>query len=132
MFLVSLNDDEKKLFLNLANVLMTADKKITKEEENVYARYKIECGFPEFVPELTKTYDQLIDGHGVMSTLSKKVIVVELWGVALADEISDEEVKFIEEVGKKLQIASDDIKNLRVWMEDMIACCKFGWKLVNL
>ncbi|MCR5335711.1 MAG: TerB family tellurite resistance protein [Synergistes sp.] len=84
MFLSQLSSDNKIRFWNLANYMMRADGKVTKEEENMLDQYKqemqMDCKYDE-AANIAETISELAKED----KFTKRSIYFELLGLAYAD-----------------------------------------------
>lgn len=99
MFLRLLNNDQKKLFLDLALTIAQADEDFSESELNTIKEYcdemniKLDKTTPDF------PLNQLIDNiSNSTNETEKKIIVFETLGLAMVDGIFDEREKKIIEM----------------------------------
>ncbi|WP_025270203.1 hypothetical protein [Hippea sp. KM1] len=98
MFLNKLTDDEKKAFIKLAYYLAKIDKRFSKEEKDIVSSFLREMNMedPGFNEEEFDLYDVL---SNFKRKISKNIVVVELFSLALIDDyMSIEENELLKKV----------------------------------
>ena len=85
MFLNKLTDEEKRAFIQLAYYLAQIDKRFSKEERDIVSSFLREMNMedPGFDEKEFDLYDILSD---FKRKISKNIVVVELFRVALIDD----------------------------------------------
>ena len=108
MYLSILKENEKKMFLDLAYALSSADGNIADEEKNMIDHYCEEIGIEKSTPAILDK-SKIINELDVVTELqSKKIIIFELIGLAIADNSYDEaEKQFISEVVSQFGLSKE-------------------------
>ena len=108
MYLSILKKEEKKLFLDLAYSLASADGNIADEEKTIIDHY---CDEMEIEKQLPTTVDksEIVNKLTEVSDMqNKKIIIFELIGLAMADNNYDEaEKEFITEAVSQFELSID-------------------------
>ena len=103
MFLNSMSNEEKTLFLELAYKLANIDGDYAEEEEEIINSYKAELGIFDIGD--TGSIDDIIDFFATRNETVKKIVLFELYGMICADnQIVDAEKVFFEKLRNKFQI----------------------------
>lgn len=106
MFLAILNDEKKKLFLNLSIYAAKADNLLAEEEKAIINAHCTEMGLNNnnYEPNLSLN-ESLEKLSKICSSNELNMIVLEIMAVILADnEYSDSEKDFIKEIEKHFNI----------------------------
>ncbi len=113
MFLNFFSNEEKSAFWNLANEMIAKDGKITEEELDLLDTYKLELG--EF--EKLSFSQKIVVEDVFKSTQKQKILLLELLGLALADNDFDEaEKKMISDLAEKFRIKNETVDKLISWI----------------
>ena len=121
MFLGKLNEEEKKLFLNLAVKVAEANGIVAEAEKNMINQYCLEMGL-SVTQKNNKSIDEAIDGFSKSSVEIKRIVMIELIGLCMSDEkYETEERSIIEKIAQALDISNEaielfeaDLKNYRL------------------
>lgn len=109
MYLPLFNEEQKKLFLELAFHMVMADGVFSDEERNVmdcyYSEMKCKPLDDKSIRELNPVFNDIKAKFGEKE---KKILVFEMLGLALADgDYAKEEKKIMEDLLKHLDISPD-------------------------
>ncbi|OGV64595.1 MAG: hypothetical protein A3K19_29660 [Lentisphaerae bacterium RIFOXYB12_FULL_65_16] len=131
MFLSSLNDPEKKGFLELASRAISADGKCTPLEEEILASYRYECGMPEFVVSI-RPLEAIIEELRPAPRRTHRVVILELMGMLLADkDFADKERQFMQRLADTWQVDPSEYRRLTRWAKDFLDIVTDGYRLVG-
>ena len=112
MYLSILKENEKKLFLDLAYALSSADGNIANEEKSMIKHYCEEMGIEKYIPSTSEKKEMFKELANITDVQSKKIFVFELIGLAMTDNCYDEtEKQFIIETASKFELSNSFIKN---------------------
>lgn len=123
MFLAELNEKEKEVFWEIANLLIDIDGNISKFETDMLEEYKKELRMDSLVVgiEVKKNIDEILDDLKNMSERRKKIVFFELLGLAYADkEYVDKEKELISVVKKKFDIKDNEEKIMQQSVESIM------------
>ncbi|MBU3826705.1 MAG: hypothetical protein IAA31_04350 [Candidatus Anaerobiospirillum merdipullorum] len=110
MFLPQLARAERVAFINLAQLLIKADDKITSQEETFINYYIYEAKLEASDIDPQAQLDAQLAKLQASSTTVKKIVLVELMALALTDnEYADEEQQFMQKIGTGLGLDDDVI-----------------------
>ena len=102
MYLSILKENEKKMFLDLAYALSSADGNVADKEKTLIHHYCDEMGIEKHTPSTVVKSEVVKELVETTDLQSKKIIVFELIGLAMADNSYDEsEKQFILETASK-------------------------------
>lgn len=112
MYLSILKENEKKMFLDLAYALSSADGNMADEEKTMIHHYCDEMGIVKQTPSAvvkTEVVKELVETSELQS---KKIIVFELIGLAMADNSYNEtEKQFIIEIVSKFDLPNNFVNS---------------------
>lgn len=112
MYLGLINDKCKSLFLGLAQKLVKADHVVDAAEKEMIDQYAFEMGIDVVVPH-KDFYSLLDDINQLASDQEKRIIVFELMGLAVADNVyAPEEQKMMSLVAQRFLISSEEMTRL--------------------
>lgn len=128
MFLGLLNKGTKDLFLELSIHTALANRVLATEEEEIILQYCNEMNIP--MKEIKKTMDEetLVSKlSNDISIVEKRIVIIEIVALVLADEVYDEEekdflIKLVKSMGldaKDLEEASNLVKRFNNIFEEM-------------
>ena len=107
MYLSLLNEEEKNLFLDFAQVLSASDGNIGVEEVEILKAYCAEMNISTQFEKPSKPVENIIEEiNSVSDDRSKKIIIFELIGLALSDNCYDESEKKL--IAEAIQIFDMD------------------------
>lgn len=117
MFLSTLDDSQKRAYLNLAYKLIAADGVLDKREMDMLERYKTEMSFTFDLNSLNQDVDTAIEVFKNADKVVKKRVLFELMGLSYADdEQSDTEKAFLEQISAMFGISPSDLELCRVYV----------------
>ncbi len=132
MYLHLLKEDEKKDFLELAHHLMGVDGVYQDEEIAVFESYKHECSLQSYMISKQNDLQSVIDSLKTASLKTKKIILIELFGILLADgEVHENEKTFINYVVTSFEITEEEFERINKWVLAMDHIVKLGYTIVN-
>lgn len=132
MYLELLHKDEQKSFLELARYSMGLNGEYKAEEEEMLLSYKHECQLVEYMANRQDEIEQIISSLKASTIQVKKIILVELLGIMLADgEVCDNESKFLYKLSEELDVSEYEVKRIRRWVEAMNDIVQEGYELVS-
>lgn len=112
MFLHLLNDSEKRLFALAADHLIAADEILHELELEVQESLEKELGIPWPHESATIWSDALLELGQVQTSVSKRVILLELSGVAYADqEIDPREIELLSAAARAMGLSRSDLED---------------------
>lgn len=129
MFLSELNENERKDFLDLAIIAMSIAGKTSRELE-IFKSYSYECKMPDYVSS-QRAFDDILDSLSLSTPQVKKAVLIEILGIFAADnKWSEEEVKMMYNIGKKMGIPESMVGRLKRWAKDMREIIAEGYELI--
>lgn len=107
MFLNSLNDRQKLLFIELAIKAAESNELVALEEKNMLKAFSIEMGIAP-IYQTNKDLDSIVDNITANSTeKERKIILFETLGIIISDTIFDDREKiFINKIVEKFKLDS--------------------------
>lgn len=123
MYLALLNQKQKKLFCDIANIIIMADGIFREEERDLLESYGGELGFPVDLNSRNTDLDDVLN-HLVASTTEKekKIIVFESIGLAVIDsDYAKEEQEVIYKMMDKFEISRSFEGDCRSVLEEYIS-----------
>ncbi|MBU2024928.1 MAG: hypothetical protein KJ609_19345 [Gammaproteobacteria bacterium] len=131
MYLSELNIGEKKNFLELAKYAMGLNGEHKDEEKDVYKSFVYECGMQSYQVQKQENIESVIKVLAKSSNKTKRIVMVELFGILLADsEVCTEEQVFIEELASSFEIEPFEYKRFQRWVEAMNDLVDEGYSLI--
>ncbi|WP_375724114.1 hypothetical protein LXN10_01045 [Arcobacter sp. KX21116] len=132
MYLDLLNKDEQKDFLELARYSMGLNGEYKEEEEEVLLGYKNECQLVDYTAFRQDEIKNIIKNLIASSKKVKKIIIVELFGILLADgEVCDKESEFINMLSNEFRVKEYEVSRIRRWVEAMNDIVQEGYELIS-
>jgi hypothetical protein len=105
MYLDLLNKEERESFLELARFSIGLNGESKEEEEEVLSGFKHECQMADYVAHRQESIDKIILSLKGSTKKIKKIILIELFGILLADgEVCENEAKFIDSLAESFDI----------------------------
>lgn len=120
MFLTELNERERKNFLELASYTMKVDGNISLEEQDIFQNFRAETRLSEEAYKIVEKDPLLIirDFNASRKKI-KKIVVFELLGIIMADEIySQKEEEIISKLIQEWNLREFEVKKAKRWVED--------------
>ncbi|TKB52749.1 hypothetical protein [Ferrimonas aestuarii] len=131
MYLNELNPEQSAMFLELAKHVMELDGKLQAEEAGVFSGFCSECALPDYQLKHQGDIGNVIQFFTNTELRIKRVVMVELFGVALADgDACEQELSFLAKLGEQFTISSHEQKRLQRWVEAMNDLVAEGYGLV--
>jgi hypothetical protein len=131
MFLQELNDKEQRDFLELATYAMKVDGDLHDNEINIINTFRLEMGKEDY-NVVDKELDYLLKSFRASTKKVKKVVLIELFGVILADGVyGDFEKEFVEEITKIWEMKKRDISKIQNWVEDFNELVSEGYEYIT-
>lgn len=132
MYLDLLNKEEQQDFLELARYSMGLNGEYKQEEEEVLLGYKYECQLVDYKAYRQKDINKIIRNLSSSTKKVKKIILVELFGILLADgEVCDEEAKFVNVLSQEFRIKEYEVARIQRWVEAMNDIFQEGYELIS-
>lgn len=131
MYLNALNNKEKESFLKLAHYSMEIDGVIKDEEKAILKNFIFECQLIDYDISYDENIDVIADTLTVSSTKVKKIIILELLGVLLADgDYHETEQGFIKNLAEKFNVKDFEVNRMERWVEAFNDMVREGYSLV--
>lgn len=131
MFLQELNEREQKDFLELATYAMKVDGDLHVNEINIINTFRLEMSKEDYVVT-DKNVNEILKGFRMSTKKVKKIILMELFGVILADGVYEEfEQKLIEEIMKVWELKKRDISRIQNWVVDFNELVNEGYEYIT-
>lgn len=133
MFLATLENNERKLFLNLAYHAMGLNGEMKEEELEIYQSFQHECNLHNYkAADDTQALESSISDISKLSREKKNAIFIELFGILLADdEICDAERDFMDQLTKAFDYEDFEVKRIERWVLAMNDLVREGYRLVE-
>lgn len=131
MYLSELNIGEKKNFLELAKHAMGLNGEHKAEEQEVFASFIHECGLQGYQAQKQDNIESVIKVLSKSSAKSKRIVMIELFGILLADgDVCEEEEAFMGKLANAFSIESYEYKRYQRWVEAMNDIVSEGYSLI--
>lgn len=131
MYLDLLEKQEQKDFLELARYSMGLNGEYKDEEEAVLKGYKYECQLVNYEAYRQEDIKKIILTLRGSTKKVKKIILVELFGILLADgEVCDNEAKFVDMLSDEFRIKEYEVARIQRWVEAMNDIVQEGYELI--
>ncbi|RUM43805.1 MAG: TerB family tellurite resistance protein [Hydrogenimonas sp.] len=126
MFLLKLNKNEKKAFLQLAHYVARVDGNFGDEEKVVMQTYAYEMGIEdEGFKENEFNLDRTLESFETDE--AKKIVLIEIMALIYADnKVDEKEEEIIENICKKFTITRKKTMLYEEWTKAMLALYKQG------
>lgn len=133
MYLIQLNESNKKKFLTLAKHVMGLNGEFKQEELAVFSSFQHECDLPKFTPATdTESVDKALLNLSTQSENVRKIVLVELLGIMLADtEICEAERLFIEKMALSFDFELYQVKRMERWVISMNELVEEGYRIIG-
>jgi len=132
MYLHLLEENEKKDFLELAYHLMGVDGTHQDEEVAIFESYKHECSLHEYIISKQNNLENVINCFKTTSLKTRKIILIELFGIVLADgEVHENEETFITHLATSFNITDEELEKMNKWVLTMDHIVKLGYTIIN-
>ncbi len=132
MYLNLLDEQERKDFLELAHHMMGLDNFHHEEEIQVFESYKHECHMLTYKISRQDNLEDIINHLKNSSSKIKKIILIELFGILLADgEVHENETTFISYLANSFGITSEELEKMNKWSLAMDHIVKLGYTIIN-
>ena len=108
MFLHTMTDKQKNLFMKLGIKAAEANGIVELEEKNMLKAYGIEMGIKPIYETDSNTEDIIAELNEICDDKTKRIIVFEVLGIMMSDSEYDEKEKaFVNEIISAFSIPSD-------------------------
>jgi hypothetical protein len=132
MYLSELNIGEKKNFLELAKYAMGLNGEQKAEEQMVFQSFVQECGLTDHTLTKQDNIESVIKVLAKSKGKSKRIILVELFGILLADgEVCTEEEAFMDKLSDALAIEGYEAKKMQRWVSAMNDIVAEGYAMID-
>lgn len=132
MYLHLLKEEEQKYFLELAYHLMGIDGMYQDEEVAVFESYKHECSLEEYMTSKQNDLESVIANLKNNSSKTKKIILIELFGILLADgKVHENETAFIKHLATSFGITNEELEKMNKLTLAMDHIVKLGYMIIN-
>ncbi|QQX81374.1 TerB family tellurite resistance protein [Shewanella sp. KX20019] len=132
MYLSELNIGEKKNFLEITKYAMGLNGEYKEEELEVFTSFIYECGLSSYDLQKQDNIDNVIKVLAKSATKMKRIILIELFGILLADgNICDKEEAFMTKLANAFDVESYEYKRYQRWVEAMNDIVSEGYNLIN-
>ncbi len=131
MFLATLSDQEKMIFLELAHYIMTCDGETSDEELEMFQSYVYECQLKDYKIQ-NISFDELI--NSIKSSRKKKlrIIIIELMGIIMSDHKYDlSEDNHMQKIAQVWDFSEAQMRRMRRWTQDMTDVVHDGQRLID-
>lgn len=113
MFLSTLNQDDKSKFMEFIYLVANCDDDFVDEEKEIVNNYQIELGLNK-IPSTGISLDDIIDYFSSRDDAIKKILLFELYGLILSDNvISDGEKNIIKKIDNKFGLNKEKMKEIK-------------------
>ncbi|WP_274880543.1 hypothetical protein [Vibrio harveyi] len=133
MFLNALNTQEKEVFLNLIINLANVDGEFSNEEQNQLSAYLAEMNLDLKEPEAYENHSSdLIASLQSSSDISKRIIFMELYALAVADGLNEEEKNLLDSIQEAFGFSDSFTSEVLDWYTKLLPMYKKGYELAGL
>lgn len=131
MYLSELNASEKYNFLELAFYAMGVNGTHKESEKEILEAFFQECNVGEYKISNQENISSVIEKISASKETTRKIIILELFGVLLADgEYCDAEKTFMEGLAESLDIDSYLLKKIKRWVQAMNDLVGEGYSMI--
>ena len=132
MYLDLLEKQEQKDFLELARYSMGLNGEEKEEEEGILLSYKYECQMLDYTAHRQEDIQKVIVSLKGSIKKVKKIILIELFGILLADgKVCDEESQFMYNLAEQFSIKEYEVARIQRWVEAMNDIVQEGYDLIS-
>jgi len=132
MYLNLLEKQEQKDFLELAYYAMGTKGVCNIEEMELITNYKYECHLSDYQASKQDNIKAVINSLTGATKKSKKIILIELFGILLADKvICEKEEEFLNMLSNELRIKEFEVARMKRWVEAMNDIFQEGYELIS-
>jgi hypothetical protein len=134
MFLKTLNEEEKKDFLELAVRLSISDNDFADSEKEMIEEYKYEMNveFDEKSVRLNKDISELISSFSDTDNDKLNMIFIELMALGMADEKMEiSEKNILSQFMKQYGLTQDYWEKVESWLQKLSSVYSEGLELIN-
>jgi hypothetical protein len=132
MFLSELNIGEKKNFLEIARFSMGLNGEHKEEEEMIFNSFVHECDLKGYQLQKQDNIDSAIKVLAKSKNKHKKILLIELFGILLADgNVCDEEASFMDKLANAFDFEEFQVRKIQRWVEAMNDIVQEGYNLIN-
>ncbi|WP_017191009.1 TerB family tellurite resistance protein [Vibrio harveyi] len=133
MFLNALNTQEREVFLNLIINLANVDGEFSNEEQNQLSAYLTEMNLDLKEPEAYENHSSdLIASLQGSSDISKRIIFMELYALAVADGLNEEEKNLLDSIQEAFGFSDSFTSEVLDWYTKLLPMYKKGYELAGL
>lgn len=119
MFLNNLNQEEKRYFWRMINLVSECDNEVTSEEKVILNSYKKELDI-NTNDELNLDFEELLNMFEESSDLVKKAIFIEIIALVMSDSKYDSNEKaVVSRIRENFNIDQDTQNSMFEWVEKM-------------
>ena len=112
MFIMELDKERQKAFLNLAYTMIYADNVLAKEEKRIFHAYAAEVDI-DFLEAHKVDFEKELAIFDSCSTEEKLSVFFELYAIALSDKVYAEEEKALISIAqKRFGITDEKVKEM--------------------
>lgn len=131
MFLILLNENEKKSFLELAEIITHCDGDNCETEKSLVLRYKKDLELEDYETRGLQL-DQVVLELEKSSTRSKTIIYMELLGLALFDgDYDEEEKRLLKAIQQEFNFSNEKATRIEKWLFETKRLYELGNQLIN-
>jgi len=131
MYLSSLGEREKRLFLELLRHTALIDEEVVDSEAQALDSYIHECELPNYRP-LGLPINKIIEELNNSSHIVKSIVMLELWCLLYSDKaIAEKEDTFMTELSSKWSFSDAQLRRYQRWAKDFINIIEDGNRLIN-
>ncbi|MGI9280370.1 MAG: hypothetical protein ACR2PX_12205 [Endozoicomonas sp.] len=132
MFLNRLLLDEKQAFLAIAHHLAHSDDKLTRDEENILAKYCMEMQMDDIVYNKSE-FDLSAALDAFQTDSHKKIALLEIMALVFADGVlADEEQQLIDKIISHFDLNPNLAIVYREWSKSILSLFVQGEALIHL
>jgi len=131
MYLSELNITEKNNFLELAHYAMGVNGAHKESEKEIFEAYSQECGIGDYKLLHQDKINEVIEQLAQSEEQTKKIIILEIFGVLLADgEYCEVEKSFMENLAESLDVDNFLLKKIKRWVQAMNDLVGEGYSMI--
>jgi hypothetical protein len=131
MYLSELNITEKRNFLELAHYAMGVNGAHKESEQEILEAFYAECNIGEYELSQQDQISLVIEQLAKTEEQIKKIIILEIFGVLLADgEYCDAEKNFMASLAESLEVDNYLLKKIKRWVQAMNDLVGEGYSMI--